>query len=166
MRAAFAVAMAGYQVAVVTPTTLLARQHGKTFSDRFRGFPLKVGVLSRMTGTAEATQLKKDIQSGECQIIVGTHALLSRSLTYSNLGLIVVDEEQNFGVTQKERLKSLRGDIHVLTLSATPIPRTLQMALSGVREMSIIATPPVDRLAVRTSVGPWDPVVLLSLIHI
>ena len=165
MRAAFAVAMAGYQVAVVTPTTLLARQHGKTFSDRFRGFPLKVGVLSRMTGTAEATQLKKDIQSGECQIIVGTHALLSRSLTYSNLGLIVVDEEQNFGVTQKERLKSLRGDIHVLTLSATPIPRTLQMALSGVREMSIIATPPVDRLVVRTSVGPWDPVVLAEAIR-
>ncbi|XDZ66946.1 transcription-repair coupling factor [Alphaproteobacteria bacterium LSUCC0684] len=165
MRAAFAVAMAGFQVAVITPTTLLARQHGKTFKDRFQGFPLRIGVLSRMTGSGAATQLRKDIATGDCQIIVGTHALLSKSVSYSNLGLVIVDEEQNFGVTQKERLKSLRGDIHVLTLSATPIPRTLQMALSGVREMSIIATPPVDRLAVRTSVGPWDPVVLAEAIR-
>jgi len=165
MRAAFAVAMAGFQVAVITPTTLLARQHGKTFIDRFQGFPLRIGVLSRMTGQAAANQLRKDIETGECQIIVGTHALLSKSVHYNNLGLVIVDEEQNFGVTQKERLKSLRGDIHVLTLSATPIPRTLQMALSGVREMSIIATPPVDRLAVRTSVGPWDPVVLAEAVR-
>ena len=165
MRAAFAVAMAGYQVALVTPTTLLARQHGKTFSDRFKGFPVKVGVLSRMTTTSQASLLKKEIASGDCQVIIGTHALLSKSLEYNNLGLVIVDEEQNFGVTQKERLKSLRGDIHVLTLTATPIPRTLQMSLSGVREMSIIATPPVDRLAVRTSVGPWDGVVLAEAIR-
>lgn len=165
LRAAFTVAMAGYQVAVVAPTTLLARQHGKSFSDRFKGFPIKVGVLSRMTGTTKSAQLKKEIDSGDCQIVIGTHALLSKSTTYNNLGLVIVDEEQNFGVTQKERLKSLRGDIHVLTLSATPIPRTLQMALSGVREMSIIATPPVDRLAVRTSVGPWDGVVLAEAIR-
>ena len=165
LRAAFAVAMAGYQVAVITPTTLLARQHGRTFADRFRGFPVSVGVLSRMTGTAEAAKLKKRIRSGDCQIAVGTHALLSKSLEFSNLGLVIVDEEQHFGVAQKERLKSMRGDIHVLTLTATPIPRTLQMALTGVREMSIIATPPVDRLAVRTSVGPWDGVVLAEAVR-
>ena len=165
MRAAFAVAMAGFQVAVVTPTTLLARQHGKTFEERFRGFPIKIGTLSRMTAPTAATRLRQDIASGECQIAIGTHALLSKKVEYNNLGLVIVDEEQNFGVTQKERLKSLRGDIHVLTLSATPIPRTLQMALSGVREMSIIATPPVDRLAVRTSVGSWDPVVLAESVR-
>ena len=165
MRAAFAVAMAGFQVAVVTPTTLLARQHGNTFSERFKGFPLNVGVLSRMTTAADAKRIKEDITTGECQIAVGTHALLSKTVNFNNLGLVIVDEEQNFGVTQKERLKSLRGDIHVLTLSATPIPRTLQMSLSGVRDMSIIATPPVDRLAVRTSVGPWDPVVLAEAIR-
>lgn len=165
MRAAFAVAMAGYQVAVVTPTTLLARQHGKTFQDRFQGFPVSVGTLSRMTKGSAATKMREDIASGECQISIGTHALLSKKVEFNNLGLVIVDEEQNFGVTQKERLKSLRGDIHVLTLSATPIPRTLQMALSGVREMSIIATPPVDRLAVRTSVGPWDPVVLAESVR-
>jgi transcription-repair coupling factor (superfamily II helicase) len=165
MRAAFAVAMAGYQVAVVTPTTLLSRQHAQSFKERFKGFPICIGTLSRMTGNAAATRLKKDIGTGDCQIIIGTHALLSKSLSYSNLGLVIVDEEQNFGVAQKERLKSLRGDIHVLTLSATPIPRTLQMALSGVRDMSIIATPPVDRLAVRTSVGGWDSVVLAEAIR-
>ena len=165
MRAAFAVAMAGFQVALVTPTTLLARQHGKTFTERFKGFPVNVGVLSRMTSTSEANQIKKNIATGDCQVIIGTHALLAKSMDYNNLGLVIVDEEQNFGVTQKERLKSLRGDIHVLTLTATPIPRTLQMSLSGVREMSIIATPPVDRLAVRTSVGPWDGVVLAEAIR-
>ena len=165
MRTAFAVAMAGYQVALVTPTTLLARQHGKTFTERFKGFPVNVGVLSRMTSTSEANQIKKNIATGDCQVIIGTHALLAKTMEYNNLGLLIVDEEQNFGVTQKERLKSLRGDIHVLTLTATPIPRTLQMSLSGVREMSIIATPPVDRLAVRTSVGPWDGVVLAEAIR-
>ena len=165
MRAVFAVAMAGYQVAVVTPTTLLARQHGNTFADRFRGFPVTIGVLSRMTGSAAARELRRQIKSGDCQIAVGTHALLSKSVDFSNLGLVIVDEEQHFGVSQKERLKSLRGDIHVLTLTATPIPRTLQMALSGVREMSIIATPPVDRLAIRTSVGPWDKVVLAEAVR-
>ena len=165
MRTAFAVAMAGYQVALVTPTTLLARQHGKTFTERFKGFPVNVGVLSRMTSTSEANQIKKNIVTGDCQVIIGTHALLAKTMEYNNLGLLIVDEEQNFGVTQKERLKSLREDIHVLTLTATPIPRTLQMSLSGVREMSIIATPPVDRLAVRTSVGPWDGVVLAEAIR-
>ncbi|MEG9862466.1 MAG: transcription-repair coupling factor [Parvularculales bacterium] len=165
MRAAYAVAMAGFQIAVVTPTTLLARQHRITFEERFRGLPVKIGMLSRMTGAAAASRLREEIASGECQIAIGTHALLSKKVEYDNLGLAIVDEEQNFGVSQKERLKALRGDVHVLTLSATPIPRTLQMALSGVREMSIIATPPVDRLAVRTFVGPWDTVVLAEAVR-
>ena len=117
-----------------------------------------------MTPSGEAKQIKADLASGEVQVVIGTHALLAKSISFNNLGLLIVDEEQNFGVGQKERLKELRGDIHVLTLSATPIPRTLQMALSGVREMSLIATPPVDRLAVRTFVGPWDGVVLRETI--
>jgi len=118
-----------------------------------------------MTSTKEANEIKKGLVNGDCQIVIGTHALLSKTISFNNLGLMIVDEEQHFGVTQKERLKSLRGDIHVLTLTATPIPRTLQMALSGVRDMSIIATPPIDRLAIRTSVGPWDGVVLSEAIR-
>ena len=164
LRAAFIAAMAGYQVALVAPTTLLARQHGRLFAERFAGFPVKIGVLSRMTSSGDAKQIRADIASGDVQIAIGTHALLAKSLSFNHLGLLIVDEEQHFGVGQKERLKELRGDIHVLTLSATPIPRTLQMALSGVREMSLIATPPVDRLAVRTFVGPWDGVVLREAI--
>ena len=160
LRAAFIAAMAGYQVALVTPTTLLARQHGRVFSERFKGFPVSVNVLSRMTTSADAKQIKEDITNGAAQIVIGTHALLANSISFNNLGLLIVDEEQSFGVAQKERLKELKGDIHVLTLTATPIPRTLQMALSGVRKMSIIATPPVDRLAVRTFIGAWDNVVL------
>ena len=164
LRAAFIAAMSGYQVALVAPTTLLARQHGRVFTERFAGFPVKLGVLSRMTQPAAAKQLRADIASGEVQVVIGTHALLAKSISFNHLGLLIVDEEQHFGVAQKERLKELRGDIHVLTLSATPIPRTLQMALSGAREMSLIATPPVDRLAVRTFVGPWDGVVLREAI--
>ncbi|MGC6517996.1 MAG: transcription-repair coupling factor [Candidatus Puniceispirillaceae bacterium] len=160
LRAAFVAAMAGYQVALVTPTTLLARQHGKVFTERFQGFPVSVSVLSRMTSSADAKQIKENISNGDAQIVIGTHALLAKSISFNNLGLLIVDEEQSFGVAQKERLKEMKGDIHVLTLTATPIPRTLQMALSGVRQMSIIATPPVDRLAVRTFIGPWDNVVL------
>ena len=165
LRAAFIAAMAGYQVAVVAPTTLLARQHGKVFIERFNEFPVKIGVLSRMTPTQEAKDIRDGIASGDIQIAIGTHALLAKTITFNHLGLLIIDEEQHFGVGQKERLKELRGDIHVLTLSATPIPRTLQMALSGVREMSLIATPPVDRLAVRTFVGPWDGVVLREAIQ-
>ena len=164
LRAAFVAAMSGYQVALVAPTTLLARQHGRVFTERFAGFPITIGVLSRMTQPAAAKDIRAGIASGDVQIAVGTHALLAKSIEFNNLGLLIVDEEQHFGVSQKERLKELRGDIHVLTLSATPIPRTLQMALSGVREMSLIATPPVDRLAVRTFVGPWDGVVLREAI--
>jgi len=164
LRAAFVAVMAGYQVALVTPTTLLARQHGRVFTERFSGFGIETGILSRMTSPAKARQLKKDLASGSCQLVIGTHALLSKSISFNNLGLLIIDEEQHFGVAQKERLKSLRGAVHVLTLSATPIPRTLQMALSGVRQMSLITTPPADRLAVRTFVGPWDRLVLKEAI--
>ncbi len=164
LRAAFVACMSGYQVALITPTTLLARQHGKLFEERFKGFPIQIGILSRMTPQKKAAQTKKEVADGTCQMVIGTHALLSKKMLFNNLGLIIVDEEQHFGVSQKEQLKKIRGDIHVLTLSATPIPRTLQMALSGVRAMSLIATPPVDRLAVRTFVGPWDPITLREAI--
>ncbi len=160
LRAAFVVAMGGEQVAVVCPTTLLSRQHYKTFTERFAGWPVKVRQLSRMVGTKEAEETRVALGKGEVEILVGTHAVLSEQVKFQNLGLVIVDEEQHFGVKHKERLKALRADVHVLTLSATPIPRTLQMALSGIREMSIIAPPPVDRLAVRTYVTPFDPVVI------
>ena len=160
LRAAFVVAMSGQQVAVVCPTTLLARQHFKTFKERFAGWPVKVRQLSRLVPNKEAGETRAALASGEVEIVVGTHAVLSKQVSFKDLGLVVVDEEQHFGVKHKEALKALRADVHMLTLTATPIPRTLQMALSGIREMSIIATPPVDRLAVRTYVTPNDPVVL------
>ena len=160
MRAAFIAAMNGLQVAVVVPTTLLARQHYQGFVDRFRGFPLKVAQASRLVGTKELADVKAGLKSGDVDIVIGTHALLGKSIEFDRLGLLIIDEEQHFGVTHKERLKQLKEDVHVLTLSATPIPRTLQLALSGVRELSLITTPPVDRLAVRTYVSPFDPVIL------
>jgi transcription-repair coupling factor (superfamily II helicase) len=164
LRAAFIAVMAGFQVAIVAPTTLLCRQHLKTFSERFSGLPVRVAQLSRLVASKTATAVKADLADGKVDIIVGTHALLGKSVAFKSLGLMIVDEEQHFGVSQKERLKELRADVHVLTLTATPIPRTLQMALSGVREMSLIATPPVDRLAVRTFVLPYDPVILREAI--
>jgi transcription-repair coupling factor (superfamily II helicase) len=160
LRAAFVAAMAGMQVAIICPTTLLARQHYTNFVERFRGFPINVGRLSRLVPAAEAKATKEGMADGQIDIVVGTHALLAKSIDFARLGLVIVDEEQRFGVVHKERLKALKSDVHVLTLTATPIPRTLQMALSGLRELSIIKTPPVDRLAVRTYVMPWDPVVL------
>ena len=160
MRAAFAAAMAGMQVAIVAPTTLLARQHYSGFVERFNGFPLKIGRLSRLVPAAEAAQTRDGAADGTMDIIIGTHALLAKSVDFKRLGLVIVDEEQKFGVTHKERLKELKADVHVLTLTATPIPRTLQMAMSGLRELSVIQTPPVDRLAVRTYATPWDPVVI------
>ena len=160
LRAAFVVAMSGQQVAVVAPTTLLARQHYKTFTERFEGWPVKVRRLSRLVPAKEAVETREALKNGEVEIIVGTHAVLSKQVGFRNLGLVIVDEEQHFGVKHKEKLKELRADVHMLTLTATPIPRTLQMSLSGLREMSIIATPPVDRLAVRTYITPWDPVVI------
>ena len=160
LRAAFVTAMSGKQVAVIGPTTLLARQHFKTFTDRFAGWPVKVRQLSRMVSAKDAEEARQGLAKGEVEIVVGTHALLAEQVKFHNLGLVIVDEEQHFGVKHKEKLKALRADVHVLTLTATPIPRTLQMALSGIREMSIIATPPVDRLAVRTYVTPYDPVTI------
>ena len=157
LRTAFVEAMAGSQVAVVVPTTLLARQHYKNFSARFQGFPVKVRQLSRFVSAKEARETKAGLASGDIDIVVGTHALLAKSISFKRLGLVIVDEEQHFGVAHKERLKSLKSDVHVLTLTATPIPRTLQLALSGVRDLSLITTPPIDRLAVRTFVTPFDP---------
>ena len=160
IRAAFVVAMSGQQVAIVCPTTLLARQHFRTFSERFAGWPIKVRHLSRMVTAKDAAETRAGLKDGQFEIVVGTHAVLAEQVGFKDLGLVIVDEEQHFGVKHKEKLKSLRADVHLLTLTATPIPRTLQMALSGIREMSIIATPPVDRLAVRTYVAPWDPVMV------
>jgi transcription-repair coupling factor (superfamily II helicase) len=160
LRAAFVMAMSGKQVALICPTTLLARQHYSNFVDRLQGFPLKVGRLSRLVPAAETKKTKEGITDGTVDIVIGTHALLAKSIDFKRLGLVIVDEEQHFGVAHKERLKALRADVHVLTLTATPIPRTLQMAMSGLRDLSVIQTPPVDRLAVRTYVTPFDGVVL------
>ncbi|MCO6416751.1 transcription-repair coupling factor [Siccirubricoccus sp. KC 17139] len=165
LRAAFVVAMAGLQVAVVVPTTLLARQHFRTFRARFEGLPVNVAQLSRLVTAKEAAQVKEGLKDGSINIVVGTHALLGKGVEFAELGLVIVDEEQHFGVAHKEKLKALKTDVHVLTLTATPIPRTLQLALTGVREMSVIATPPVDRLAVRTFIMPWDGVVLREAIQ-
>lgn len=166
LRAAFAAVAsdAPVQVAVVTPTTLLCRQHFLNFSKRFAGMPFEVRQLSRLVAGKQSSETKSLLKEGKVDIIIGTHALLSKSIEFKNLGLVIVDEEQHFGVAQKERLKQLRASTHVLTLSATPIPRTLQMALSGVRELSLITTPPVDRLAVRSFVMPYDGVVLREAI--
>ena len=160
LRAAFVAAMAGVQVAVVVPTTLLARQHYTNFVERFKGFPVNIGRLSRLVPAGEAQKTRDGLASGQIDIVVGTHAVIAKSVEFKQLGLVIVDEEQRFGVVHKERLKQLKADVHVLTLTATPIPRTLQMAMSGLRELSVIQTPPVDRLAVRTYVAPWDAVVL------
>ncbi|GAC1335098.1 MAG: transcription-repair coupling factor [Beijerinckiaceae bacterium] len=160
LRAAFAAAIEGKQVAVVVPTTLLARQHFKTFSSRFAGPPIKVAQLSRIVPSAAQRKAREGLASGEVDIIVGTHAVFGKQVQFKDLGLVVIDEEQHFGVKHKERLKELRAEVHVLTLSATPIPRTLQLAMTGVRELSLISTPPVDRLAVRTFVTPFDELVI------
>ena len=158
MRAAFIAAMSGRQVAVIAPTTLLARQHAQSFQERFRGFPIRVRQLSRFVSSKEASLTRQGLADGTIDIVVGTHAVLAKSVKIANLGLLIIDEEQRFGVQHKERLKQLRSDIHVLTLSATPIPRTLQLSLTGVRDLSIIGTPPVDRLAIRTFVSEFDPI--------
>lgn len=160
LRAAFVAAMSGQQVAIIAPTTLLARQHFKSFEERFRGLPITVRPLSRFVSTKNASEAREGLEKGSVDIIVGTHAVLAKNMKFLNLGLLVIDEEQKFGVTHKERLKQLRSDIHVLTLTATPIPRTLQLSLSGVRDLSIIGTPPVDRLAIRTYVSEFDSVTI------
>ena len=160
MRAAFVAACSGLQVAVVAPTTLLARQHAKSFAERFRGFPLEIRQLSRFVSAKEANETRDGLARGTVDIVIGTHAVLSDQVRFKNLGLLVIDEEQRFGVGHKEKLKQLRSDVHVLTLTATPIPRTLQLSLTGVRDLSIIGTPPIDRLAIRTYVSEFDTITL------
>lgn len=169
LRAAFLAVQSGFgeergQVALICPTTLLARQHYRTFKERFAGLPFKIGAISRLISAKERKEFKKGIAEGSVDIMIGTHALLAKDVAFKNLKMIIVDEEQNFGVGQKEKLKQLRANTHVLTLSATPIPRTLQLSLAGIKELSLITTPPVDRLAVRTFVGPYDPVVIREAI--
>lgn len=165
LRAAFTVAMSGAQVALIVPTTLLARQHYLNFKERMQNFPLKVRMLSRLSTAKEIRETKEGMESGEVDVVIGTHALLSKDIKFSNLGLLIIDEEQHFGVAHKERLKALKSDVHVLTLSATPIPRTLQLSLTGVKQLSIIATPPMDRLAARTFVMPFDRVMIKEAIY-
>ena len=160
LRAAFVAAMSGMQVAIIAPTTLLARQHFKTFESRFSGWPIEVRPLSRLVAAADASATRQGLKDSTVDVVVGTHALLSDKVAFKHLGLVIVDEEQRFGVKHKERLKEFKADVHVLTLSATPIPRTLQMALTGIRDLSIIATPPVDRLSVRTYVSEFDAVTI------
>ena len=160
LRAAFVAAMNGHQVALVVPTTLLARQHYRTFKERFKGYPVRIEQVSRLVSAKDQKRIREDLARGSVDIVIGTHALLSKNIGFASLGLLIIDEEQHFGVQHKERIKNMREDVHVLTLTATPIPRTLQLSLSGVRGLSLITTPPVDRLAVRSFVMPFDPMIL------
>ncbi|WP_295565623.1 transcription-repair coupling factor [uncultured Stenotrophomonas sp.] len=160
VRAAFAAASAGKQVAVLVPTTLLAEQHYRNFRDRFADYPLKVEVLSRFKTTKEIKAELEKVAAGTIDVIVGTHRLLQPDVKFKDLGMVIVDEEQRFGVRQKEALKALRANVHLLTLTATPIPRTLNMAMAGLRDLSIIATPPPNRLAVQTFITQWDNALL------
>ena len=165
LRAAFTVAMSGAQVAIIVPTTLLARQHYLNFVDRMQGFPINVRMLSRLTSAKNSKETKQGLADGHVDIVIGTHALLAKDIQFNNLGLLIIDEEQHFGVAHKEKLKALKADVHVLTLSATPIPRTLELSLTGVKQLSIIATPPVDRLAARTFVMPFDRVMIKEAMY-
>ncbi len=160
LRAAYTAVANGKQVAIIVPTTLLCRQHYQTFQQRFQGFPYRVEQLSRLVSPQQANSIRAQLTEGKVDIIISTQALLANTIQFHDLGLLIVDEEQHFGVKQKEKLKALKKDVHVLTLTATPIPRTLQLALTGVRELSVITTPPIDRLAVRTFVMPFDAVTI------
>jgi transcription-repair coupling factor (superfamily II helicase) len=165
MRAAFRVAMAGRQVAVLCPTTVLAQQHANTFRERMSGYPIRVAQLSRFVPKEQQAETLAQLKEGKIEVVIGTHRILSKDVHFKNLGLLVVDEEQRFGVAHKERIKVLKAHVDVLTLSATPIPRTLQMAVTGLRDLSLITTPPVDRRAVRTFVTRWDPHVIRESIQ-
>jgi transcription-repair coupling factor (superfamily II helicase) len=160
LRASFAAVHGGKQVAVLVPTTLLAQQHGQNFRDRFADWPVRIEVLSRFQSAREAKDIVAGLQSGAVDIVIGTHRLLQHTGDFHDVGLVIVDEEHRFGVRHKEAIKSLRSEVDVLTLTATPIPRTLNMALGGLREMSLIATPPAERLAVKTFVFEWNDVVI------
>ncbi len=166
MRAAFKVVDSGYQVSVLAPTTILADQHLETFRKRFAGFPVTVEMVSRFRSPQEMRDLKKRLAEGKVDILVGTHRLLSKDIQLGKLALLIVDEEQRFGVAQKERLKQLKKNIHVLAMSATPVPRTLQMSLAGVRDLSVIETPPKDRMAVETAILPWNPQLVREAIEL
>jgi transcription-repair coupling factor (superfamily II helicase) len=162
VRAAFIAVQGGAQVAVLVPTTLLAQQHFQTFQDRFADWPVRVEVLSRFRNAAAQATLAAGLADGSIDVVVGTHALLKNEIKFKNLGLVIIDEEQRFGVRHKEKLKSLRAEVDVLTLTATPIPRTLNMALAGIRDLSIIATPPAERLSVKTFVGQWNDAMIVE----
>ena len=155
LRAAFAAVIQGFQVAILAPTTLLAQQHHRLFSDRFADWPVRVEMLTRFGGNRKNEELRECLKDGRVDIVVGSHGLLSRRVRFKRLGLLIVDEEHRFGVRQKERIKAIRADLHVLTLTATPIPRTLNMSLGGLRDLSLITTPPPARMAVKTFVTPW-----------
>ena len=156
MRAAFAGVQSGRQVAVLVPTTLLAQQHYQNFTDRFADWPVRIEALSRFRSAKETEAVIEALEQGKVDIVIGTHKLLQRSVRFHDLGLLIIDEEQRFGVRQKEKLKQFRATVDVLTLTATPIPRTLNMSLAGLRDLSIIATPPARRLAVKTFVNEWN----------
>src|SRR5690606_24230686 len=156
LRAAFVTAVAGKQVGMLAPTTLLAQQHYQNFSDRLADWPVRVEVLSRFKSKKETAAALEKLAGGQIDIMIGTHKLLQADVKFKDLGLLIVDEEQRFGVRQKEQLKKLRAEVDLLTLTATPIPRTLNMAMAGLRDLSIIATPPAHRLAVKTFIGTWD----------
>jgi len=166
MRAAFKTVLDGKQVAVLAPTTILAFQHCNTFRDRFTSFPVRIQLLSRFRSPKEQKQVLEDLEMGRLDVVIGTHRLLSKDVAFKDLGLVVVDEEQRFGVSHKERLKALKTRVDVLTMSATPIPRTLNMALLGLRDMSTIETPPKNRLAIQTSVVKYSPDVIRSAIEL
>ncbi|NCX15327.1 MAG: DEAD/DEAH box helicase, partial [Burkholderiaceae bacterium] len=165
VRAAFKAVQDGKQVAVLVPTTLLAQQHFATFNSRYAGFPLKVAGLSRFNTAKEISESLKGLEAGNIDVVIGTHRLLSEDVKFRDLGLIIVDEEQRFGVEHKEKLKKLRASVDVLAMSATPIPRTLEMAITGIREMSTIATPPEERHPVLTYVGAHDDKQVAAAIH-
>ena len=165
LRAAFVAVTGGKQVAILAPTTLLAEQHFQTLKDRFSKWPVKVAEVSRFRSTKEVNEALKGLADGTVDIVVGTHKLLSESTKFKNLGLLVIDEEHRFGVRQKDRLLALRASVDILTLTATPIPRTLNMAMSDMRDLSIIATPPARRLSVKTFVRQSTPVMVKEPIH-
>ena len=165
IRAAFKAIQDGKQVAVLAPTTLLATQHGNTFADRFAGYPIRVEVLSRFLTAAQAKQVINDVKSGEVDCVIGTHRLLAADIHFKDLGLLVVDEEQRFGVQHKEKMKKMKTNVDVLTLSATPIPRTLEMSLVGIRDLSLLQTPPAERQPILTYVGEYDERVAVEAIR-
>lgn len=157
MRAALRAVEGGYQVAVLAPTTILCDQHYERFNERFDGLPVNIEMMSRFRSDAEVKKIQQQTEEGKIDILIGTHRLLARRVEFPQLGLVIIDEEQRFGVAHKERLKKMRKDVHVLAMSATPVPRTLQLSLAGVRDLSLIETPPRDRMAVETAILPFDP---------